>query len=289
MAFIEVKNVSYKYPTSKNEVLTNVSFSVEKGEFCSIIGSNGSGKTTICNVLRGFIPSFFKGELKGEIIIDGKNINDYSEGELASKVGFVFQNPFIQISGVKDTVYEEIAYGLENLGIEVEEIHKRVENMMRFLQIEYLKDKNPMALSGGQKQRIALASILVMEPDVLIIDEPTSQLDPQGTEEVFETIKLMKEMGKTIILVEHKIELIAQHSDKIVVMNKGKKVLDGNSKEILSNKKLLEYNTYIPQYAMLGLRLKEEGMDIKEIPILEEEAIKECKRLIEEGKRICAM
>lgn len=289
MAFIEVKNVSYKYPTSKNEVLTNVSFSVEKGEFCSIIGSNGSGKTTICNVLRGFIPSFFKGELKGEIIIDGKNINDYSEGELASKVGFVFQNPFIQISGVKDTVYEEIAYGLENLGIEVEEIHKRVENMMRFLQIEYLKDKNPMALSGGQKQRIALASILVMEPDVLIIDEPTSQLDPQGTEEVFETIKLMKEMGKTIILVEHKIELIAQHSDKIVVMNKGKKVLDGNSKEILSNKKLLEYNTYIPQYAMLGLRLKEEGMDIKEIPILEEEAIKECKRLIEERKRICAM
>lgn len=289
MAFIEVKNVSYKYPTSKSEVLTNVSFSVEKGEFCSIIGSNGSGKTTICNALRGFIPSFFKGELKGEIIIDGKNINDYSEGELASKVGFVFQNPFIQISGVKDTVYEEIAYGLENLGIEVEEIHKRVENMMKFLQIEYLKDKNPMALSGGQKQRIALASILVMEPDVLIIDEPTSQLDPQGTEEVFETIKLMKEMGKTIILVEHKIELIAQHSDKIVVMNKGKKVMDGNSKEILSNKKLLEYNTYIPQYAMLGLRLKEEGMDIKEIPILEEEAIKECKRLIEEEKRTCAI
>lgn len=289
MAFIEVKNVSYKYPTSKSEVLTNVSFSVEKGEFCSIIGSNGSGKTTICNALRGFIPSFFKGELKGEIIIDGKNINDYSEGELASKVGFLFQNPFIQISGVKDTVYEEIAYGLENLGIEVEEIHKRVENMMKFLQIEYLKDKNPMALSGGQKQRIALASILVMEPDVLIIDEPTSQLDPQGTEEVFETIKLMKEMGKTIILVEHKIELIAQHSDKIVVMNKGKKVMDGNSKEILSNKKLLEYNTYIPQYAMLGLRLKEEGMDIKEIPILEEEAIKECKRLIEEEKRTCAI
>lgn len=289
MAFIEVKNVSYKYPTSKSEVLTNVSFSVEKGEFCSIIGSNGSGKTTICNALRGFIPSFFKGELKGEIIIDGKNINDYSEGELASKVGFVFQNPFIQISGVKDTVYEEIAYGLENLGIEVEEIHKRVENMLKFLQIEYLKDKNPMALSGGQKQRIALASILVMEPDVLIIDEPTSQLDPQGTEEVFETIKLMKEMGKTIILVEHKIELIAQHSDKIVVMNKGKKVMDGNSKEILSNKKLLEYNTYIPQYAMLGLRLKEEGMDIKEIPILEDEAIKECKRLIEEEKRTCAI
>lgn len=289
MAFIEVKNVSYKYPTSKSEVLTNVSFSVEKGEFCSIIGSNGSGKTTICNALRGFIPSFFKGELKGEIIIDGKNINDYSEGELASKVGFVFQNPFIQISGVKDTVYEEVAYGLENLGIEVEEIHKRVENMLKFLQIEYLKDKNPMALSGGQKQRIALASILVMEPDVLIIDEPTSQLDPQGTEEVFETIKLMKEMGKTIILVEHKIELIAQHSDKIVVMNKGKKVMDGNSKEILSNKKLLEYNTYIPQYAMLGLRLKEEGMDIKEIPILEEEAIKECKRLIEEEKRTCAI
>lgn len=284
MAFIEVKNLSYKYPTSEKEVLSNISFSIEKGDFFSIIGSNGSGKTTICNALRGFVPGFFKGDFTGEIIIDGKNINEYDEGELASKVGFVFQNPFIQISGIKDTVYDEIAYGLENLGVEVSVIRNRVEKMMKFLKIEYLKDKKPMELSGGQKQRIALASILVMEPDILIIDEPTSQLDPQGTEEVFETIKLMKEIGKTIILVEHKVELIAEYSDQIIVMHNGKKVMDGKAKEILSDEKVLSYNTAIPQYAMLGLRMKKEGMKVDEIPILEKEIIKICKEIIYGGE-----
>ncbi|MEH7014851.1 ABC transporter ATP-binding protein, partial [Neobacillus niacini] len=135
--------------------------------------------------------------------IDGKDIREWDMGELAQKIGFVFQNPFTQISGVKDTVFNEIAFGLENLGVDVDVIIQKVQDVIELLGIDYLRDKNPQELSGGQKQRVALASIIVMEPEILVIDEPTSQLDPRGTEEVFKIIELMKLKGKTIILAEH--------------------------------------------------------------------------------------
>ncbi len=280
MALIEVKNLSYKYPTSKGDVLKNLNFSIEKGEFCSIIGCNGSGKTTLCSALRGFVPNFYKGELNGEIILDGQDMSELSMGELAMKIGYVFQNPFIQISGIKGTVFEEVAYGLENLGVDPEEIKARVEKMFEFLQIEYLKDKDPFALSGGQKQRVALASILVMEPDVLVIDEPTSQLDPIGTEEVFQTIKLMKEMGKTIILVEHKIELVAEYSDHIILLDDGEIVMDGPAKEVLSSENVLEHNTAIPQFAQLCLALKNSGLPVDDVAITEDECINVMEKIL---------
>ena len=126
------------------------------------------------------------------------------------EVGFVFQNPFTQISGIADTVYEELAFGLENMGIDPVEINERIERIMKLTKIEEFRDRDPYQLSGGQQQRVALASILVMGQDVLVIDEPTSQLDPQSTDDVFEMIALMKSMGKTIVLVEHKMEQIAE-------------------------------------------------------------------------------
>lgn len=273
MEIIEIKDLSYKYPTSNDLILKDVNLKIKKGELCAVIGSNGGGKTTLCNVIRGFIPYFYKGDMEGEVCIDGKSIMEYTLGELAVKVGFVFQNPFIQVSGVKETVFEEIAYSLENLGIEPEEIIKKVENIMKMLKIEYLKDKNPFELSGGQRQRVALASIIVMEPDILVIDEPTSQLDPQGTEEVFEIIKLMKEKGKTIILIEHKIELIAEYADHIIVMNDGRIVMDGSTQDVLSNIKLSDYNVTLPQYAVLGYEMKKNNMNIDRIPITESQAV----------------
>lgn len=273
MEIIEIKDLSYKYPTSNDLILKDVNLKIKKGELCAVIGSNGGGKTTLCNVIRGFIPYFYKGDMEGEVCIDGKSIMEYTLGELAVKVGFVFQNPFIQVSGVKETVFEEIAYSLENLGIEPEEIIKKVENIMKMLKIEYLKDKNPFELSGGQRQRVALASIIVMEPDILVIDEPTSQLDPQGTEEVFEIIKLMKEKGKTIILIEHKIELIAEYADHIIVMNDGRIVMDGSTQDVLSNIKLSDYNVTLPQYAILGYEMKKNNMNIDRIPITESQAV----------------
>lgn len=278
MNHITIKNASYRYPTSDRNSLEDISLEIKKGKLYALIGSNGSGKTTLCNLLRGFIPYFYKGDLQGEIIIDGTDIFDWDMNKLAEKVGFIFQNPFTQISGVKDTVFEEIAYGLENLGIEKDEIVERVNEIMRLLGIEYLTDKNPNDLSGGQKQRIAFASIIVMEPDILVIDEPTSQLDPQGTEEIFQIIEIMKQRGKTIILVEHKIELIAEYADYIVLLEDGKIVAQGTTEEMLTDETLLQHGGALPQYSLLGLEMKRHQLPLKEIPVTEEAA----KQLIEE-------
>ncbi len=274
MAFLELKNINYKYPTSEGWILENVNMTVEKGEFWSVIGTNGSGKTTLCNIIRGFAPSFFRGTIEGELIIDGKNISEYTEGELATKIGFVFQNPFIQISGVKETVYDEIAFGLENLGLDIEYIKATVEETLELLEINHLRDKNPFELSGGQRQRVALASIIAMKPEILVIDEPTSQLDPAGTEDIFKIIEIMKNKGITIILVEHKIELIAEYSDKILVLDEGKVILEGHSKDILNNKILLEKEIGMPQYSILSYKMIEEGFELDSIPTTLNEAKK---------------
>ena len=274
MCYFKLEDVSYKYPLEDREILKNINLDIKKGEFWAVIGKNGSGKTTLCNVLRRFIPDFYKGELKGKITLEGKELKDYSAKEIVQKVGFVFQNPFTQISGVKETVFEEIAFGLENLALDAEYIRKRVEETLKLLHIEELKDKNPYELSGGQGQKVALASIIAMDPEIMVIDEPTSQLDPKGTEEIFEIIDILKKEGKTIILVEHKLELIAEYAEKVMVLNEGEMILSGNTEEVLKNKILMEKEIGIPQYAALAYKLMEEGkVQFEEIPITKEKAV----------------
>ena len=276
---IEIKNFSYKYPLEDKNVLENLNLKIEKGEFWAVIGKNGSGKTTLCNALRRFVPDFYKGEVTGEIVVDGKNLKDFSPKELVTKIGFVFQNPFTQISGVKDTVFEEIAYGLENLAVEKEKIIKRVNETLKLLEIEHLKDKNPQEMSGGQKQRVALASIIVMDPEILVIDEPTSQLDPKGTQDIFKIINIMAKKGKTIILVEHKLELIAEYAEKIVVLDEGKIILSGKASEVLNNKSLLEKGIGMTQYSMLAYELeKARKAEFEEIPITKEKTVELLKK-----------
>ena len=274
MCYFKLKDVSYKYPLEDREILKNINLDIKKGEFWAVIGKNGSGKTTLCNVLRRFVPDFYKGELKGRITLEGKELKDYSAKEIVQKVGFVFQNPFTQISGVKETVFEEIAFGLENLALDAEYIRKRVEETLKLLRIEELRDKNPYELSGGQGQKVALASIIAMDPEIMVIDEPTSQLDPKGTEEIFEIIDILKKEGKTIILVEHKLELIAEYAEKVMVLNEGEMILSGNTEEVLKNKILMEKEIGIPQYAALAYKLMEEGkVQFEEIPITKEKAV----------------
>jgi len=276
---IEIKNFSYKYPLEDKNVLENLNLKIEKGEFWAVIGKNGSGKTTLCNALRRFVPDFYKGEVTGKIVIDGKNLKDFNPKELVTKVGFVFQNPFTQISGVKDTVFEEIAYGLENLAVEKEKIIKRVNETLKLLEIEHLKDKNPQEMSGGQKQRVALASIIVMDPEILVIDEPTSQLDPKGTQDIFKIINIMAKKGKTIILVEHKLELIAEYAEKIVVLDEGKIILSGDKKEILNNRLLEEKGIGMPQYSKLAYELIKVGKaKFEEIPITKGKTVELLKK-----------
>ena len=274
MCYFKLEDVSYKYPLEDREILKNINLDIKKGEFWAVIGKNGSGKTTLCNVLRRFIPDFYKGELKGKITLEGKELKDYSAKEIVQKVGFVFQNPFTQISGVKETVFEEIAFGLENLALDAEYIRKRVEETLKLLHIEELKDKNPYELSGGQGQKVALASIIAMDPEIMVIDEPTSQLDPKGTEEIFEIIDILKKEGKTIILVEHKLELIAEYAEKVMVLDEGEMILSGNTEDVLKNKILLEKEIGIPQYAALAYRLMDKGkVKFEEIPITKEKAV----------------
>lgn len=274
MCYFKLKDVSYKYPLEDREILKNINLDIKKGEFWAVIGKNGSGKTTLCNVLRRFIPDFYKGELKGKITLESKELKDYSAKEIVQKVGFVFQNPFTQISGVKETVFEEIAFGLENLALDAEYIRKRVEETLKLLRIEELRDKNPYELSGGQGQKVALASIIAMDPEIMVIDEPTSQLDPKGTEEIFEIIDILKKEGKTIILVEHKLELIAEYAEKVMVLDEGEMILSGNTEDVLKNKILIEKEIGIPQYAALAYRLMDEGkVKFEEIPITKEKAV----------------
>ncbi|MCR2821029.1 energy-coupling factor ABC transporter ATP-binding protein [Lederbergia panacisoli] len=270
-SIVEMKNVSYQYPVSDDRIIKNASFTIEKGKFTAIIGNNGSGKTTLCNIIRGFIPHFYKGELEGDVIVDEKNILDYQLGQLGEKIGYVFQNPFIQVSGVKDTVFDEVAYGLENLGVEENEIRERVKEILKLVKIEHLKDKHPMGLSGGQRQRVALASIIVMNPDILVIDEPTSQLDPIGTEHVFDIIRLMKEKGKTIILVEHKMDLIAEYADNLIVLHNGEIVLQGPTREIFADPRYGEYQIQYPHVTEVALQLQKNGVKLKFVPIRDEE------------------
>ncbi|MFJ7972122.1 energy-coupling factor ABC transporter ATP-binding protein [Psychrobacillus sp. NPDC096389] len=270
-AMIDLKNVFYRYPVSDDSVLKSISFSIEKGKFTAIIGNNGSGKTTLCNTIRGFVPHFYKGDLDGEVIIDHTKITDYQLGQLGEKVGYVFQNPFIQVSGVKDNVFEEVAYGLENLGIPVEEIKTRVEEVLKLVKIEYLRDKNPFELSGGQRQRVALASIIVMDPEILVIDEPTSQLDPIGTQQIFEIIRLMKERGKTIVLVEHKMDLIAEYADDLLVMHKGELVMQGPVREVFADPEFEKYQIQYPHVTEIALQLQKSGIPLSFLPIRDEE------------------
>ena len=279
MGYFKIENVNYKYPLEEKQALKNINIEIKKGEFWAVIGKNGSGKTTFCNMLRRFVPDFYKGELTGKITLEDKELKDYSQKELVQKIGFVFQNPFTQISGVKDTVFEEIAYGLENLGLEKEEIISKVEKILKMLEIEKLRDRNPYDLSGGQKQRVALASIIAMDPDILVIDEPTSQLDPKGTEDIFKIINLMANEGKTIILVEHKLELIAEYAQNILVLDEGEIILSGKAKEVLNNKILLEKEIGMTQYSILAYELEKSGkVEFEEIPITKEKTVELLKK-----------
>jgi energy-coupling factor transporter ATP-binding protein EcfA2 len=251
MALIEVNNLKYRYPHRSNLALDGIDFQVEKGQFIGIAGENKAGKSTLCQAFAGLVPTMFRGAYGGKLLIDGAEAAKTPIAELCQKVGLVFQNPFNQLSGAKDTVFEEIAFGLQNLGIPKEEIFKRVEENLKLLDIEEYRDRNPFDLSGGQTQRVAIASILAMEPKVIVLDEPTSQLDPQGSEEVFRVVDKLAKTGITIIMVEQKIEKLASYCDKILLLHKGKQIAYDTPEQIFSRDDLEELGVKPPVYTQV--------------------------------------
>ncbi|MCG7344295.1 energy-coupling factor transporter ATPase [Sporosarcina sp. ACRSL] len=255
MSVLRLENLKYKYPASSRFALNDISFTVEKGEFVGIVGMNTAGKTTLCYALSGLVPHFFKGAYGGDVYIGDMDVLTHEISEITANVGLVFENPFSQMTGAKFTVYDEIAFGLENQGIPRDVMHERIRESMRLLDIEELQEKNPFSLSGGQMQRVAIASVIAMKPDVLILDEPTSQLDPEGTEEVFHVIEKLAQEGMTIIMAEQKMEKLAEYADRILLMHNGKLIEDGTPEEIFSRDDLNDFGVEPPVYAKIARTL----------------------------------
>lgn len=277
MDSVVLKNIRYKYPLAKEYALEDINFTFEANQFYGVIGPNGSGKSSLCSLIKGLIPEFYLGEFEGTVEIEGIPINEWDKNKLCTKIGYIFQNPFTQISGIRDSVLEEIVLALENQGMPKEEMIERALEVARLIDIYDIIDKNPNELSGGQRQRVAFASIVAMNADIYVIDEPTSQLDPEGTENVFKIIRSLKKQKKTIILIEHKIDLIAEYADKVLVMSGGHIIRSGPTQEILSDYTLLEQNIAIPQMAIFGRDMKEAGKPLSQIPITLEAAVQRVK------------
>lgn len=248
MSLIEVKDLKYRYPGTTQLALDGVSFTVEKGEFIGIAGENGAGKSSLSQALLGLIPQFYKGAYGGSVTVCGMDARSTPVSELCRHVGLVFQNPFNQLSGAKDTVYDEVGYGLQNLGFPPAEIRTRVESVLRCFGIWEYRERNPFDLSGGQLQRVAICSVLAMKPDVLILDEPTSQLDPEGSEEVFHTVDELTKMGITIIMIEQKIEKLAGYCDRVLLMHQGRVVDYDTPRRIFSREDLYDLGVNPPAY-----------------------------------------
>lgn len=279
MALIEVTNLKYRYPHTEKLALDGLNFQVEKGEFIGIVGENKAGKSTLCQAFVGLVPTMFKGAYGGSIMIGGKEAAKTPVAELCQKVGLIFQNPFNQLSGAKDTVFGEIAFGLQNLGVPGDEIVRRVEENLRLLDIEQYRDRNPFDLSGGQTQRVAIASILAMQPEIIVLDEPTSQLDPQGSEEVFRVVEKLSKTGITIIMVEHKMEKLAAYCDRILLMHEGKQIAFDTPERIFSRDDLGELGVEPPVYTRvcraLSVFREEEGARIYPVTMEQTMALRE--------------
>jgi energy-coupling factor transport system ATP-binding protein len=281
MAIIETEKLTYTYPGAEKASIENVSIKIEKGEFVLLTGPSGCGKTTLCRCFNGLIPHFYEGKLEGKIQVVGLDVVKHPIHELAKHVGLVFQNPENQLFAL--SVEKDVAFGLENLGIPRKEIRQRVDWALKTTDIYHLRERPPYELSGGQQQRVAIASVLAMQPEVMVLDEPTSFLDPLGAKRIFEDIyKLNKELGITIILVEHRLDLTAKYANRIIIMDNGKVILNGKPREILDSEKARLIGIGIPKVTRLYQFLNGKGMRLNYVPLSSEEMAKKLEEVFKQ-------
>lgn len=259
---LEIKNVSFEYSNADEEnvsytAVKNLSLNIERGSFTVILGHNGSGKSTLAKMLNGLNKPTF-----GDILVDGINTKDEeTEIEVKRRVGMVFQNPDNQL--IASIVEEDVAFGPENLGLEPSVIRERVKNALKAVGMEEYANSTPHRLSGGQKQRIAIAGIIAMEPECLVLDEPTAMLDPKGRREIISTLhKLNKEKDITVILITHYMEE-AENADRVLVMNDGEIIKDATPKEVFMDVELLKsVGLDVPQTTELLYNLQKHGFNV---------------------------
>ncbi len=279
---IELSNYSFSYHGAKVKALDDISFKINKGEYVSIIGPTGAGKTTICRSFLQLIPTLYNGQISGDILVQGKPIRDYTVAQLSAVIGYVHQDAESQI--MMTNVEKEIAFPLENLGIPRDEIIERVENALKLVHLENYRTRHPYYLSGGQRQRVVLATALAMNPDVLVFDEATSEIDPLGAEEILTVTKELNDMGKTIIMIEHNMEEIARFSDRIILLNEGKILADDATEKVLTNTELMsKLNFFPPEVTQLFVALQEKGICVDKCPLTVEDGIESLKRVLQKA------
>ncbi|MGA7732199.1 MAG: ABC transporter ATP-binding protein, partial [Chloroflexia bacterium] len=230
---ISLSNVTYTYPGTARPALREFSLEIEEGEFLLVAGVSGAGKSTLLRLFNGLVPHFYGGELSGGVRVADRDPVELGPGEMSSTVGLVFQDPEAQF--VAEVVEDEMAFALENAGLPMHTMRKRVEETLHALGIDHLRARRVSTLSGGERQRVAIAAVLTLQPSVLVLDEPTSQLDPQSAEEVLDSlVKLNKDLGLTIILSEHRLERVVQYADRILYMDTDGSTIIGPPREVLA-------------------------------------------------------
>jgi len=271
LAVIETRGLTYTYPGTTRPSVEDVSISIETGEFVILTGPSGCGKTTLCRCFNGLIPHFYQGKLEGDLMVAGLRVEEHPIYELARHVGLVFQNPENQLFAL--SVEKDVAFGLENLGMPRDEIKERVDWALRMTGIEDLRERAPHELSGGQQQRVAIACVLAMQPEVMVLDEPTSFLDPLSAQKIFEVIHdLNKKLGITVVLVEHRLDLASKYANHVIVMNERKIALDGEPREVFNSEGARLIGVGIPKATRLYQLLKESGVHLNRVPVTSEEA-----------------
>ena len=284
MSVLEVKNLSHIYSEGtpfEKVAIDNINLKIEKGEFIGLVGHTGSGKSTFIQHLNGLLkPS------SGEVYVQGRSISGARMNlvEVRQKVGLVFQYPEHQL--FEETVEKDIAFGPMNLGLTNDEIEVRVKDAMKSVGLSYeeYKDSSPFELSGGQKRRVAIAGVLAMEPEILILDEPTAGLDPMGSREILdEIVNIYKEREITIVLVSHNMEDVAKYTSRMVVMSAGRVVMDGSPRDLFSKEEELKsYGLAVPQVRSLLNQLKDKGLDVNVDAITVDEAFLNIKEYLRE-------
>lgn len=277
---VSVNNLAWSYIGSDKPALNHVDFQLMPGEVLGVTGPSGAGKTTLCMTINSLIPNNFRGEFSGQVLIKGSDTTSMSVCDLVQEVGLVFQDPESQFMGM--TVEEELIFTLENLGLQDDEITRRITHAIRMVHMEDFLQRSPFSLSGGQKQKVAIAACLALEPSVLVLDEPTSELDPIGASEVFAVLRELKTSRQIgIILVTHATEDLATFCDRVLLLSEGEQVCLKSTQEFFSDIPFLErYGVQIPQIVELFGALG--GEYSGQVPITLERAVETIR-----GEELC--
>ncbi|MFW9925216.1 MAG: energy-coupling factor ABC transporter ATP-binding protein [Candidatus Thorarchaeota archaeon] len=279
MPLIEFADFSFKYLGAETLALRRINLKIEQGEYLVLTGPSGCGKTTLCRAINGLVPQFHRGYIAGHVYVDGMDTREHNVAQLAPTAGLVFQQPENQL--VTLNVEREIAFGPENLGVEANEVRRRVEELIEMLDLEHLRDKHPHEMSGGEQQRVAIAATLALKPKILVADEPTSNLDPRSAENILDLVSdLNTKRNLTVVLVEHRLDLVSKDASRIVLMDKGSIVADGEPRDILTLDLCQEIGVGIPKATHLYKRLRDRGMALGSVPLTGEELA----RLVQEAR-----